>query len=941
MRVSPLHLFLLALACCNTTSLFSEELFSEALFPVGQIQEYSDVLTILAIEDNSPLSFQLPDGTPTGLYVEFWELWSEKNAIPINIVMAEWEDSLQMVRQKNMLLSGLFRSEQRDQWLDFSLPVHSIQTGIIYNRSTSSKSKLREQRDIKIASQYLSFQDSYIKRNFPEFEHSTYRSFDDAVQLLLDDKVQAIITELPWAFGALAKKGLTGVFTVSEEVILTNGVFGAIAKSQPELLTKINAGIENIPVNEIIALEKKWLPTFEPFFSINASLASLTLAERAWLQQHPNLRVGVDPGWYPYEYIDANDDFGGISADYIHYIEDSLSLTIEADKSYSWVESLAAIEVNKIDIMSAIVRTPEREKTMLFTEPYISEATVLVSRRNGFNAYTLDSLRGKSIGVPAGFAQAEFIATDYPEINIVTVKSPIDGLKKLSAGQFDAFVGSITAVNFNINNEELFDLTITGFSPYSLEVAMAVRTELAPLVGILNKVFLDMSEKDKASIANNWLSIQVKTGTDLATVVAWVLPIIVFLVLIIFVFVRMNRRLKMEIYGRKKSEKEQVILASQLHESQKMEALGKLTGGIAHDFNNMLGVILGYSELIKTAPSIEEKLASYAGKILDAGERGAKLTSKLSSFSRKHHIEAVQVDINEVLRDQQDILQTTLTVRVKITLQLCDQVSAVWLDRGDLEDAILNMSINAMHAMRGNLLLAELILSTENVVLPKQRAKELGLGKGNYVKFCIIDNGSGMSEEVSKKIFDPFYTTKGEEGTGLGLSQVFGFVQRSGGVIVVTTSPKKGAQFALYFPQYIVKTKQAPVAFEKEARSLRGTETILIVDDELALCQLAGELLQTEGYKVLLADSGMSALTILENEHIDLVLSDVLMPGLDGYQLATKIQKSYPKAKIQLVSGFADEKNNDHVDAQLQQNLINKPYSRIALLQGVRALLDS
>jgi CheY-like chemotaxis protein len=243
--------------------------------------------------------------------------------------------------------------------------------------------------------------------------------------------------------------------------------------------------------------------------------------------------------------------------------------------------------------------------------------------------------------------------------------------------------------------------------------------------------------------------------------------------------------------------------------------------------------------------------------------------------------------------------------------------------------------------MKDSLPAAELILRTENILMTKEQAKDLGLAPGSYVKFCIIDNGSGMSNEISKKVFDPFFTTKGDEGTGLGLSQVFGFVQRSGGSITVKSSPGSGSQFTLYFPEYIAEYKAEPVPIEIEMRRLQGTETILIVDDELALSQLAAELLQTEGYSVFLADSGSSALGILEKEHIDLVLSDVLMPGLDGYQLATKIQESYPKAKIQLVSGFSEEKNDGFIEEKLQKSLINKPYQRIELLRSVRTLLDS
>ncbi|MFT5451388.1 MAG: signal transduction histidine kinase/CheY-like chemotaxis protein [Enterobacterales bacterium] len=928
-RIAYFVLFTVVFFC--SAPLFSEE-FSE---------EQSDVLTIVTIEDTLPYSFSLPDGTLSGLYVEFWKLWSETNNIPIRFVLVPFEEGLQLVRQKNTLHTGLISNEQREQWADFSLPIHNVQTGIIYNRSINKDTKLRELSDIKVATYRSSYQEHYIRKNYPDIELSTFANFDEASNQLLNNEVQAVIIELPSALAQLAQRGLIGVFTISEEVIISNNVFSLIAKGQPQLLAKINAGIENIPVNKIIELEKKWLPTLKPFFSNNSSLASLTLAERKWLQQNSSLSLGIASGLYPYEFINDNGDFSGIAADYIEYINNSLSLTIDVDKSYSWEESLAAIKTNDIDVISTIIRTPEREKSMLFTEPYISEPTVLVSRKNGFNTSSLERLKGRTIGIPATNAILEFVATDYPEIIIVPVDSTIDGLKKLHQGEFDAFIGSIAVINYNINKEQLSNLIITGFSAYKLEISMAVRTELEPLVGILNKVFLNISEKEKAAIANNWLSIQVKTGTELSTIILWVLPIMSFLILTILMFFRMNRRLKIEIDGREKSEKTQKILVSQLHQSQKMEALGKLTGGIAHDFNNMLGIILGYSELLKRKLLNEKQLSAYVEHISHAGERGANITKKLLSFTRKQHTQATQVDINSLLRHQHDILQKTLTVRIKITLKLSENIWPIWLELSDLEDAILNMSINAMHAMSDYLPTGELVFKTENIVVTEDYAEELSLVAGNYVKLCIIDNGCGMSKEISKKIFDPFFSTKGHNGTGLGLSQVFGFVQRSSGSIIVNPLLDQGTHFSLYFPKYIAQPEEDSVQFKSRVEKLEGTETILIVDDELTLCQLAGNFLQTEGYNILVAESGKSALMVLENEHVDLVLTDVIMPEMDGYQLAVEITKSYPEMKIKLVSGFTDEKNNSFVGDDLQRGLLRKPYNRIELLEGVRTLLDS
>jgi len=382
----------------------------------------------------------------------------------------------------------------------------------------------------------------------------------------------------------------------------------------------------------------------------------------------------------------------------------------------------------------------------------------------------------------------------------------------------------------------------------------------------------------------------------------------------------------------------------QLRRTQKMNALGKLTGGIAHDYNNMLGVILGYSDLLKSKLGDQPKLAGYAEHILHASKRGAQLTKKLLSFSRIESTKATRIDLNRVLLEQQDMLQKTLTVSINLELDTADDLWATWLDSSDLENAILNMSINAMHSIKDGKnkgSQSQLTIRTNNRNVNQRDALTLGLDAGDYVQLSLIDSGTGMEESVKERIFDPFFSTKGEEGTGLGLSQVFGFVTRAGGAIHVYSEVGHGSQFTLYFPRYIENNGKENDNNTLSEVSYKGTETILVVDDEEALRVLCTELLSQEGYQVFCADGGKQALDILKHEQIDLVLSDIIMPEMDGYQLSAIIQEQYPQIKIQLASGFSDERHKEIVDEDLRMNLLYKPYNSQALLKNVRGLLDT
>jgi two-component system sensor histidine kinase/response regulator len=554
MKLRIAFYLLLTFALFRSAPLLSEE----------QKQDQLDVLTVVATENDLPFSFSLPDGTPTGLYVEFWQLWSKTNNIPIHFVLVPFEDGLHLIRQKNTLHAGLFKNKARKQWADFSLPIHNVQTGIIYNRSIDKKSTLRELNDIKISSQHSSFQASYLRQHFPDLEQSTFKHFDDALNRLLENNVQAVIAELPRAFAEIAKQGLSGVFTVSEEILVSNNVFALIAKDQPELLAKINAGIENIPINEIIELEKKWLPTLKPFFHKLSTASRLTGAETKWLSQHHSFSLGTDATWAPFEFNDEQGDFSGISADYMKYAQQQLQITLKPTLGISWGEALQQFKLGNIDVMSSIFYTKERAKNINLTNPYFEISLVIVSKKNAFYAESLTSLNGRKLGLIKDYIYNELIHRDYPNIKLVDVVSVEDGLKKLQSGEIDAYVDSIAVINYEVSRSKMSNIIITAFTPYKLELSMAVRKGLEPLIPILNKTFAAMNEKQHSSIANNWLSVHVQSGTKLSTILVWALPIMSLLILIILLFFRMNKRLKKEIEARVSNEEKRILAQQDL-----------------------------------------------------------------------------------------------------------------------------------------------------------------------------------------------------------------------------------------------------------------------------------------------------------------------------------------------------------------------------------------
>ena len=377
---------------------------------------------------------------------------------------------------------------------------------------------------------------------------------------------------------------------------------------------------------------------------------------------------------------------------------------------------------------------------------------------------------------------------------------------------------------------------------------------------------------------------------------------------------------------------------AQIQRAQKMDALGKLVGGIAHDYNNMLGVILGYTSLMEMKFSNVKGLQKYIGNISQAGERARQLTKRMLAFSKQKstEAEAEAVDVNSLVDDQKDLINKSLTAMITVHYQLCDSLGLIWIDKSELEDTLLNLVINAKHAMPDG---GQLTVSTGAVHLSQIEAEMLGLTENDYITLSVKDNGCGIDKDIVDFIFDPFFTTKGIDGTGLGLSQVYGFAGRSGGTIKVYSEKGLGSEFTLYFPLYRGEERNDTGPIEVKPYRQGEGQAILVVDDEPALRKLALEILTLAGYQVLLARNGNEAIEMLATTKFDLVLSDVIMPQMDGYQLAKHIKENYPSIKVQLATGFSSNRHSAMKDKSLQNNMMYKPYRTGELLRRVSTLI--
>ena len=378
----------------------------------------------------------------------------------------------------------------------------------------------------------------------------------------------------------------------------------------------------------------------------------------------------------------------------------------------------------------------------------------------------------------------------------------------------------------------------------------------------------------------------------------------------------------------------------QLRQSQRLEAIGQLAGGVAHDFNNLLTAIIGYSDISMGRLMTEDPLYGTLNEIKKAGERAANLTRQLLAFSRKQVLMPRVLDLNRIVMDMSKMLHRLLGEDIELKPILEMKLGSVKADPGQIEQVIMNLAINARDAMPEG---GRLTVETSNVFLENEYASlHIGVNPGPYVLIAISDNGSGMNEETKSHIFEPFFTTKEPgKGTGLGLSTVYGIVKQSGGSIWVYSEPDKGTTFKVYLPR-VDQTAEEIKRTTSTSELPRGTETILLAEDEEVVRNLVRSVLEKLGYTILEAANGGAGLLICERHPgtIHLLLTDVVMPEMSGRELADRLNNVRPEMKILYMSGYTEKAINHHGVLDEKVNFIHKPFSPAALAMKVREVLD-
>ncbi len=395
-----------------------------------------------------------------------------------------------------------------------------------------------------------------------------------------------------------------------------------------------------------------------------------------------------------------------------------------------------------------------------------------------------------------------------------------------------------------------------------------------------------------------------------------------------------------DITDAKKHEKEKARLEEQYRQAQKVESIGRLAGGVAHDLNNLLTPILGYTEILLHKSDFDEDNADSLKEIMHAGVRARDLVKQLLAFSRKQLLEYKPLHMNTTIRKFEKLLRRTIRENIEIEIKLSDDIRTIMADVGQIEQVIMNLAINAQDAMPegGKLTIETGMVDVDHNFMAKCPDTE----PGHYVKMAVSDTGCGMSEEVRSHIFEPFFSTKGEMGNGLGLATVYGIVKQHAGNIFVFSKAGMGTTFEVFLPISEDESTGSDCT-EKNDKDHKGSETILLVEDNAQIRRLGRSILELKGYNVLVAENGDEAQKMLKehNSSVHLLLTDVIMPGMNGKMLYEKTLKIHPELKVVYMSGYTDDVIASHGIKESGMYFLDKPFTIETMSSIVREALDS
>ena len=513
------------------------------------------ILTIACDRYYPPFTMLTPSGEPAGILVDLWRLWSSKNFRKVGFVFDDWEETVRMVKDGSAdFHSGLYKTPERETVLSFSGPIFEVQDSLAFKKSRKPL-MLEELSGTRVGVIAGSGEETELREKYPEIVRIPYKGYRELITGLQDGEVMAVYDVGVTLQRVIEDFGLQGEIQVSRQATPVRNLFAGVAKKDASRLKFINSGFGEITEQEIREIEARWVsnPNLRQY-SGKARPMVLTFEEKEWLKEHPQIRLGVDSNFMPFEAFSSEGEYEGLSASYVSILSRKLGVDMEPVKGLSWQEIIDAVKTGEVDVLPCVAKSPKRAEFLQFTRPYLDFQTVAVTRKDAPFIADLKSLKEAQVAVVKGYFVQEMLERDFPEMKLVLVDDIEQGLKAVAEGQAAAYVDNSASIVYAISKLGLTDLKVAASTGYSSSLRFGVRKDWPQLATILDKALNSIPEEERRNIANRWINVRFAQRTDWAFLIKVGIAVALVIGLILTIIIIWNRRMAKEMVQRKRAE---------------------------------------------------------------------------------------------------------------------------------------------------------------------------------------------------------------------------------------------------------------------------------------------------------------------------------------------------------------------------------------------------
>lgn len=869
-----------------------------------------------------PFDFVDKHGKHAGLSADYVKLIEQRTGLKINVRSGVWAEILaQMKRGELDGLACAVKTEERTAYLDFSKPYLAVPTVIIVPQDNQRIKELSDLYGKTVSINKGSYMHDWLAKRYPQIKLHLSTSNEASLEAVSYGEADAYIGNLAVANYIIRERLLTNLKVVKKLDGMVTKTSIAVDKQQPLLLDIIQKALDSITDQERQAILDKW------YLAATEEKVVLTEQERTWLEQHPVVRFTGAANWAPVSYRTENGEYAGIAGEYLGLLAKKSGLKIEAVPAESWSDTLLLARQGKIDLVNAISIDQKRAALFDFTDAYLQADAVLVTRDSVNFVNDLERLEGQRVGTVENFIVAQHMAEDYPTLHLQLYPNAAEGLQALSQGRVDAFVIDIPTFEYYSKRLSLVNLKISGLTPYTYNIGIGVTKGLPELVSILNKSLALLTQKEKNRIYNNWVTLETPL-IDYSLIWKTALAAAVFLLAMFY----WNRRLAREVSLRKQAEARAL---------QASRAKSDFLANMSHEIRTPMNSVLGFAELLDNMITDPEQ-KSYLKSIRSGGRALLEIINDILDLSKieagKMVVKPEPLSLSNLFVEMENFFRARMAQK---NLQFNCRIEAdfpayIKMDAVRLRQILINLIGNAIKfTERGSI---ELLCSAVQLH-PEEETVDFSLE--------VIDSGIGIPPEQQQGIFNKFEQQFGLDsakygGTGLGLAICQNLTRLLGGSIELESCPGEGSTFRVKFTA-VELTQEQKAAESSEAISMTQFDpaNVLIADDVKDNRQLVIGHFKGSAISFYEASNGKEALELLSKLPFDLVLLDLRMPVLNGYETITQIKANESMQRVPVIAFTASVMGEDleKVSQYGFNAYLRKPVSRQELLRVAAAFL--